>query len=67
MSETQALADVRPHGPFMFEWAGDDGRPLARVFADDELLAQIHRDRSLAQLMNVTALPGLVGPVLGKG
>jgi tRNA-splicing ligase RtcB (3'-phosphate/5'-hydroxy nucleic acid ligase) len=65
MSETHALADVRPHAPFIFEWAGDDGRPLARVFADDELLAQIRRDRSLAQLMNVASLPGLVGPALG--
>jgi tRNA-splicing ligase RtcB len=37
----------------------------ARVFADAELLAQIRHDRSLEQLANVTALPGLYGPALG--
>src|SRR5262245_9985363 len=62
---TPALANVRPFSPYVFEWTGEDGRPLARVFADDELLAQIRRDRSLSQLMNVRTLPGLDGPVLG--
>src|SRR5215471_7351445 len=30
-----------------------------RVFADSELMAQISRDRSLEQLINVSTLPGL--------
>jgi tRNA-splicing ligase RtcB len=36
-----------------------------RVLADDELIQQIRRDRSLEQLVNVTALPGIYGPALG--
>jgi RNA-splicing ligase RtcB len=49
-----------------YEVRDDAARALpARVFADDELLAAIARDRSLEQLVNVTALPGLVGPVYG--
>jgi tRNA-splicing ligase RtcB len=40
-------------------------RVPARVFADDELLAQIRRDRSLEQLVNVTTLPGIYGAALG--
>ena len=37
----------------------------ARVLADEELLAQIRRDRSLDQLVNVTSLPGIYGPAMG--
>ena len=36
-----------------------DMRVPARVFADDELWAQISRDRSLEQLVNVATLPGI--------
>jgi tRNA-splicing ligase RtcB len=42
-------ADTRP-----------DMRVPARVFADDEILAAIVRDRSLEQLENVATLPGIV-------
>lgn len=37
----------------------------ARILADEELLQQIRRDRSMEQLVNVTALPGVYGAVLG--
>ncbi len=37
----------------------------ARILADDVLLAQIGRDRSVEQLLNVATLPGLVGHVVG--
>jgi tRNA-splicing ligase RtcB len=40
-------------------------RVPARVFADDGLLEQIRRDRSLQQLVNVTHLPGIYGAALG--
>jgi tRNA-splicing ligase RtcB len=40
--------------------ARDDMRVPARVFADEELLAAIRRDRSLEQLQNVATLPGIV-------
>jgi tRNA-splicing ligase RtcB len=34
------------------------------VYADDRLFAQIRRDHSLEQVMNVACLPGIVGPSL---
>ncbi|MBI5547568.1 MAG: RtcB family protein [Deltaproteobacteria bacterium] len=37
----------------------------ARVFADEELLEQLRRDHSLAQLVNVTTLPGIAAPAFG--
>jgi tRNA-splicing ligase RtcB (3'-phosphate/5'-hydroxy nucleic acid ligase) len=40
-------------------------RVPARVFADENLLGQIRRDRSLDQLVNVTQLPGIYGAALG--
>src|ERR687896_550654 len=40
--------------------AHGDMRVPARVFADDELLDAIREDRSLEQLCNVAALPGIV-------
>jgi tRNA-splicing ligase RtcB len=52
--------------PFTYEIeAGAGMREPARVFADEPLLAQMARDRSFAQLINVTSLPGLCAPVLG--
>jgi tRNA-splicing ligase RtcB len=41
-----------------------DMRVPARVFADEELLAAIEKDRSLEQLQNVATLPGIVGAAL---
>jgi tRNA-splicing ligase RtcB (3'-phosphate/5'-hydroxy nucleic acid ligase) len=40
--------------------AREDMRVPARIFADEELLAGIRRDRSLEQLQNVATLPGIV-------
>jgi hypothetical protein len=40
--------------------AHGDMRVPARVFADEELLDAIRDDRSLEQLCNVAALPGIV-------
>ncbi|HXX66924.1 MAG TPA: RtcB family protein [Polyangiaceae bacterium] len=37
----------------------------ARILADDVLLDQIARDRSVEQLLNVATLPGVVGHVVG--
>src|SRR4051812_3551601 len=42
-----------------------DMRVPARVFADDVLLAQMTRDRSLRQLVDVTTLPGIVFAAYG--
>jgi tRNA-splicing ligase RtcB len=42
-----------------------DMRVPARVFADDELRAEISVDPSLVQLQNVATLPGVVEAVLG--
>lgn len=39
-------------------------RVPARVFADAEILDEIHGDRSLEQLQNVATLPGIVGAAL---
>jgi tRNA-splicing ligase RtcB len=39
-------------------------RVPARVFADEEILAEIGGDRSLEQLQNVATLPGIVGAAL---
>ena len=36
-----------------------------RVFADSELLAQMRRDHSLGQLVNVSTLPGITRFALG--
>ena len=44
--------------------ARQDMRVPARVFADEELLEAIERDRSLEQLQNVATLPGIVGAAL---
>ena len=36
-----------------------------RVFADEELIAQIRRDHSLEQLVNVSTLPGITRAAMG--
>ncbi|MCC6558730.1 MAG: RtcB family protein [Polyangiaceae bacterium] len=59
---------LTPIGPYEYEIPTSyraDMRVPARVFADPEQLAAIGRDRSLAQLVNVTTLPGIVGAALG--
>ena len=44
--------------------ARDDMRVPARVFADEEILAEIAGDKALEQLQNVSTLPGVVGAVI---
>jgi tRNA-splicing ligase RtcB len=59
---------ARRVSPFLTEMARDEGRGMrvpARVFADEELMSQMQRDRSLQQLANVATLPGVWGAVLG--
>ncbi|HTQ47917.1 MAG TPA: RtcB family protein [Polyangiaceae bacterium] len=46
-------------------WHRGDMRVPVRVLADESLLAQVQRDRSLAQLVNVATLPGLVRFAMG--
>jgi tRNA-splicing ligase RtcB (3'-phosphate/5'-hydroxy nucleic acid ligase) len=57
------IHDARQIDECLFELPGD--RVPARVFADAALLQEIERDRSLAQLVNVTSLPGVVEAALG--
>src|SRR4051812_9975819 len=64
-AEELSSAGPRLVAPFIYEIGGPGMRMPARIFADEELLAQMRRDRSFAQLTNVTALPGLCAPVLG--
>jgi tRNA-splicing ligase RtcB len=44
--------------------ARDDMRVPARIFADDEILAEVEGDLSLEQLQNVATLPGVVGAAI---
>jgi tRNA-splicing ligase RtcB len=44
--------------------ARDDMRVPARIFADEEILAEIEGDLSLQQLENVATLPGVVGAAI---
>lgn len=53
---------LRQLGPALFELDRSfraDMRVPARIVADEELLQQMTRDRSLPQLINVTTLPGI--------
>jgi tRNA-splicing ligase RtcB (3'-phosphate/5'-hydroxy nucleic acid ligase) len=57
MSEPRRVDDT------LYEIPADaraDMRVPARVFADEQILAAIRRDRSLEQLQNVATLPGIV-------
>lgn len=54
-----------PIAPFEYQLVDDRTTYAAHVFADPELVAAISRDHSLQQLVNVTMLPGVVGPVFG--
>lgn len=61
-------AELRGVGPCLYEIgprAGTGMRVPARIFADEDLLGQIRRDRSISQLVNVTTLPGIVDAALG--
>lgn len=42
-----------------------DMRVPVRIFADDEVIEQVHADQSLAQLVNVSTLPGIVDAAMG--
>ncbi len=62
------IPSLRMVSRFVHEVPRDEAlgmRVPARVFADAELLAAMTRDRSLQQLVNVTALPGIVGAAYG--
>ncbi len=60
--------ELKRVGPVLYE-AGRDFRPdmhvPVRVLADEALLAQITRDRSLEQLVNVATLPGITRFAMG--
>jgi tRNA-splicing ligase RtcB len=59
---------ISPFGPSMFEVAVGEQpgmRVPARIVADTTLLAQIQRDKSVQQLVNVTTLPGVYGFAIG--
>ncbi|MBN1209333.1 MAG: RtcB family protein [Myxococcaceae bacterium] len=65
----QQPAPVLRHiGPALYEIDTGfraDMRVPARIVADEELLRQMSRDRSLIQLVNVTTLPGIHGFAIG--
>jgi tRNA-splicing ligase RtcB len=59
---------LEPAGDMIFEVPQAERagmRVPARVVADTSLLAQIQRDKSLDQLVNVTTLPGIFGFSIG--
>jgi tRNA-splicing ligase RtcB len=65
MQVSSSSVDLRPVGEVVWEIpAAGAMRVPARVFADEKLLSAIAGDASLSQLMNVAALPGVVGFVL---
>jgi tRNA-splicing ligase RtcB len=67
-SPTPARDALRRVGEVVYEIPASfraDMRVPARVFADEVLIEQIRRDRSLEQLVNVATLPGVVEAVYG--
>ncbi|KFE68245.1 RtcB family protein [Hyalangium minutum] len=59
---------LRQLGPALYELDPrfrSDMRVPARIVADEVLLRQMFRDRSLLQLVNVTTLPGIQGFAIG--
>lgn len=59
---------LRQVGEYVYELSADhrgDMRVPVRIFADEEILRQIGRDHSIAQLTNVSTLPGIVGAAMG--
>jgi tRNA-splicing ligase RtcB len=68
-SESEVHATTKPVRVDETLWeipasARSDMRVPARVFADEELLADISGDHSLEQLQNVATLPGIVGAAI---
>lgn len=62
-----SLADLIKINPFEWEIPKSyraDMRVPVRVFASEDLLKAVTRDKSLEQAVNATTLPGLVGSVL---
>lgn len=56
--------DLRQISPWVWEVSAsfrDDMRAPARLYADEDILAQALSDRSLEQLVNTATLPGIVG------
>ncbi|MBC7234747.1 MAG: RtcB family protein [Chloroflexi bacterium] len=56
-------SDLKQLTPYLFEIPQDwreDMRVPARVYADEEMLAELFGDRTLEQLANVATLPGIV-------
>jgi tRNA-splicing ligase RtcB len=67
-AQEQIRSLLRQVGPALFELDQSfraDMRVPARIVADEELLQQMARDRSLLQLINVTTLPGIHGFAVG--
>ena len=61
------LSDLRRIGEHEWEIPRSyraDMRGDVRIFATQDLLAQVMNDKSLEQAVNATTLPGLVGPVV---
>ncbi len=53
--------DLKKISEAVWELAPNEGmRVPVRVFADEALLQQMRRDRTMAQAMNVATLPGIV-------
>jgi tRNA-splicing ligase RtcB len=62
------LSDFKKTGPVTYELATShrsDMRVPLRILADETLMAQLHRDHSVEQLINVTTLPGIFGSAIG--
>ena len=59
--------DFRKLSDYLWELPGDfraDMRVPARIFADEHILEEALKDRSIEQLVNTASLPGLVGYTL---
>lgn len=63
--ERRHLHEVAPNVWEIPQSFRHDMRVPVRIFADEELLHQITRDRSLQQLVNVSTLPGIAAPAMG--
>lgn len=68
--QQREAARARPEKlePWLYELGTDfrpDMRVPVRIFADNQLMQQIRGDRSIAQLVNVSTLPGIVYAALG--
>lgn len=66
---SEPLGDgLRKVGEYIWELPAGfraDMRVPVRIFADDEVIEQVHADQSLAQLVNVSTLPGIVDAAMG--